>query len=553
VSTEAFLSAIRESPDDDLHRLVYADWLDDHGDSDRAEFIRIQCRLDMLSEYDPARDELEIRERELLAQHERTWVGELPEGVCGWRFRRGFIEEVTLPPHVFVRDWEQLVARHPMMALRFPPGQYDFPAAELAACPGLEHLSGLEMGGCGLGELDKGVEQFLTSPRLHRLRRLGVAENGLCYVGGGYLANNAALAWLEELDFSSGGLDEPDSENALGCFTESEVLTNLKRLRMRGSRNEPEVLLSLNDAPFRERLEVLDLWGSGRYMYEDDVSELRLPRLRSLALHGETLGETGATALLESPHLPALAALDLSYPVYRWNTPPEVPTLLRSVVQSSGWVRLEELALCHARLLASSLRDLLSVRGNLRRLDLSGNPLGDGGARYLISLSWLPSISWLGLEGTGANDESLAVFSTSPGMANLRVLRLGGNGSVTVKGVRALVRSPHLARLAELDLFGVPLEGVDMEAFAGLPRLTRLGLSETGLADDDLQALARCPWLARITHLDLGENREIGDGLHWLAESPYLSPLCWLDIRNIDTDGKSRAMLRERLGWRLKE
>jgi uncharacterized protein (TIGR02996 family) len=32
---QGFLTAIREAPDDDTPRLVYADWLDDHGDADR--------------------------------------------------------------------------------------------------------------------------------------------------------------------------------------------------------------------------------------------------------------------------------------------------------------------------------------------------------------------------------------------------------------------------------------------------------------------------------------------------------------------------------------
>lgn len=43
---QAFLDAIREEPGADVHRLVFADWLDEHGDDpDRAEFIRCQCWL----------------------------------------------------------------------------------------------------------------------------------------------------------------------------------------------------------------------------------------------------------------------------------------------------------------------------------------------------------------------------------------------------------------------------------------------------------------------------------------------------------------------------
>jgi len=41
----ALLQAICASPQDDLPRLVYADWLDDHGEPDRAEFIRTQVEL----------------------------------------------------------------------------------------------------------------------------------------------------------------------------------------------------------------------------------------------------------------------------------------------------------------------------------------------------------------------------------------------------------------------------------------------------------------------------------------------------------------------------
>ena len=42
---EAFLQAMVETPDDDTPRLVYADWLEENGDADRAEFIRLQCEL----------------------------------------------------------------------------------------------------------------------------------------------------------------------------------------------------------------------------------------------------------------------------------------------------------------------------------------------------------------------------------------------------------------------------------------------------------------------------------------------------------------------------
>src|SRR5947209_1070483 len=46
---ESFLHAVLEAPDDDTPRLVYADWLDDHGEHDRAEFIRVRIDLARLA------------------------------------------------------------------------------------------------------------------------------------------------------------------------------------------------------------------------------------------------------------------------------------------------------------------------------------------------------------------------------------------------------------------------------------------------------------------------------------------------------------------------
>src|SRR5262245_44958530 len=83
-----FLQAIRDVPDDDTPRLVYADWLEDQGKADslaRAEFIRVQIALSHLPQYDPRRPALEDRESDLLAEHEEEWLGDVPEKLHFWR------------------------------------------------------------------------------------------------------------------------------------------------------------------------------------------------------------------------------------------------------------------------------------------------------------------------------------------------------------------------------------------------------------------------------------------------------------------------------------
>src|SRR4051794_19420115 len=73
---DAFLRAIIDNPDDDLPRLVYADWLDEHGDPDRAEFIRVQCELVRIrdEEVAPVRGRLRRRQEELLERNEERWL-----------------------------------------------------------------------------------------------------------------------------------------------------------------------------------------------------------------------------------------------------------------------------------------------------------------------------------------------------------------------------------------------------------------------------------------------------------------------------------------------
>jgi uncharacterized protein (TIGR02996 family) len=86
MSDAALLAAIREAPDDDAPRLVYADWLDEQDQPERAEFIRVQCEV---ARIDSAA--LRQREAELLVAHHDTFVGPLAAPHLRFRFRRGFI------------------------------------------------------------------------------------------------------------------------------------------------------------------------------------------------------------------------------------------------------------------------------------------------------------------------------------------------------------------------------------------------------------------------------------------------------------------------------
>jgi uncharacterized protein (TIGR02996 family) len=71
---DALLDDIRRHPDDDAPRMVYADWLADNGDPERADFIRTQCRLARCEGDDPDRATLTALQEALLKQHKWDWT-----------------------------------------------------------------------------------------------------------------------------------------------------------------------------------------------------------------------------------------------------------------------------------------------------------------------------------------------------------------------------------------------------------------------------------------------------------------------------------------------
>src|SRR6516162_7801674 len=146
--SDAFLRAIADNPYDDTPRLVYADWLDEHDDPGRAEFIRLQCELEpMRDQYEIDRAaELHNREDELLREHRQKWIGPMPEG-CDDRsaevpaeFRRGFVDIVSMPVRTFLERGLEVRQLHPTVrrVVLFRVNGY---GERLAACPALEGLA----------------------------------------------------------------------------------------------------------------------------------------------------------------------------------------------------------------------------------------------------------------------------------------------------------------------------------------------------------------------------------------------------------------------------
>jgi uncharacterized protein (TIGR02996 family) len=69
----AFLKALQERPDDEVTRLVYADWLQERGDP-RGEFLRLQCSLAGLTPKDESHARHRARLQELARDIDPGWL-----------------------------------------------------------------------------------------------------------------------------------------------------------------------------------------------------------------------------------------------------------------------------------------------------------------------------------------------------------------------------------------------------------------------------------------------------------------------------------------------
>ena len=142
MSAEAgLLRAILDDPDDDTPRLVYADWLDEHGDEARAEFIRLQVELAKLEADDERRPEIKEKVERLRQEHGSKWFREVPAWVRSAAvFRRGFVAEVSATAAELLRDGEALFRESPVEALHLLGGARQEDLAVLLRRPWLARV-----------------------------------------------------------------------------------------------------------------------------------------------------------------------------------------------------------------------------------------------------------------------------------------------------------------------------------------------------------------------------------------------------------------------------
>jgi uncharacterized protein (TIGR02996 family) len=319
---EAFLQAIREEPDDDAVRLIYADWLQEHGDAPacaRGQFIRSQCQR-ANPDVDRERRRAMVRdEMRLLREHWDAWLRPLRTAVgpdeVQWfhadfhsdalgHFRRGFVEALTLPAVRFLDHAPAILKLTPLRDLAVTAvGTH---AVSLALCPHLAELTRLSFADYYSQPLDHlGALALASSPYLTRLTTLSLQRNNVGDEGVAALAATEWLAGVTWLDLSDNGL----SAAGVGALARS---------------------------PRRPRLEVLRL--GNNFPGADGVEALAesslLLGVQSLDLSRCELTDRDAAVLAASPFLRRVLDLDLS----RNRFGPEGQRILREHFGDRVWL-----------------------------------------------------------------------------------------------------------------------------------------------------------------------------------------------------------------------
>jgi uncharacterized protein (TIGR02996 family) len=332
---DALETALVENPDDLATHRAYADYLQEQGDP-RGEFIQVQLALEDPEKTTAQRRALQAREQELLAEHEREWLGILADELLGpiddpWES----LHTDDRPYEVrFLRGWlDRIVLR------RYGAEHRDVLGELLCEAPESRLLRELVL------ECDEGVTaKLVDSPFLGNLRffQLGVPghtalnffDNTFCPEVPDFVAK---LPRLETLRLFATAYDAvrlfalPNFQHLrvlwicqmmtpypLECLAENPALSKLTDLRLQPF-NSPEPLIELAGvraavhSPHLHSLTHLQLRSSdlGDVGCTEIVTSGILKRLRMLDLNRGEITDAGARTLADCSDLKRLECLDI--------------------------------------------------------------------------------------------------------------------------------------------------------------------------------------------------------------------------------------------------
>lgn len=382
---EALEAALAENPDDLAAHHAYADWLMEQGDP-RGEFIQVQLALEDPNRTEAQRKEFLGREKSLLNQHARHWLGDLG------RFLHGPWSGEDKPYYYqFARGWLTMV--------RVLTGVYEQEQVDAAI-----------------------VAALARSPEACLLRRLELVYDMRHhpfdfdpFVEG----PNQALTGQEGLRFPS---------PILTPLLDSPCLPNLRAFKLGFSDTADTIAHSTMVRPFegctaQQLIELLQKW----------------PRLEELYLNTD-LPDIGQ--LFASPKVGNLAVFQYYFGTNYGGNQPGGAYPLRILANNASLTRLTHLKLHPGRDETIDLAEMNAVLCSTRlpslaHLQVHMTTFGDEGCGRIVQSGILRRLKSLDIAYGNMTDEGARSLARSPDLKNLEVLDVSRN-ALTPEGISVL-------------------------------------------------------------------------------------------------------------------
>jgi len=432
---ESLVAAVADRPGDAATRLVFADWLDDHGEADRAAFVRAAHAAEKARPGSRRRADLLDRADDLLARHEADWLGDWRDRLVDWDFRLGFLDRVRLTATTFLRHGGEIFRREPVRRVELVDDDHQPLAAdivrEVVAHPAFGSVRDCAVVAARFGQrtpLDAWLAA-LAANRHVRLTRFGPV--GV---------------------FNHGPGDDGLDETAFAAFCRAGHLRRLRRLDLSFDRrgehpSRPWLLYYLVRASFAGRLRALKLVGCGvgAAVVRGIATDPAFGGLRALELDGQPIDRSAWQALWTSATLTRVTRVVVGAE--------RVADYARSAMAR----RVRDLTIRADGGVAEGWDDLIDAAPPPRRLVLEGCNPGPEAFATMRREGWLRELREMAIYNDAEYDDSQSYLA--------RLFRPGVMPRLTALTLHQVPDVALFARLA---------------AWRGLARLESLALTDEG-------------------------------------------------------------------------
>lgn len=304
---DALVQAIADHPREDTPRLALADWFQEHGRPERAEYVRAACAAARARRGTEHRAELLDRADDLLAEHEAAWLGEWAGRLIDWNFSRGFLRRVRLTARTFLEHGEELLRAEPAGRVELE-GDDGGPVPKSAVAAVVEHPAFARVRDCAVvsarfsflqqDPINPWLEALAGATHVTRLRRFGPAEHpphDAVLDGSALVAFCEAghLRVLRNLDLSGCRLGGREKKRLTAHIADAPFASSLRTLRIARSRLSADALTRIAVDPVFARLRALDVSGNAHEVkpWKSLFESGTLTHIRTLAIGAESLSE----------------------------------------------------------------------------------------------------------------------------------------------------------------------------------------------------------------------------------------------------------------------